>query len=139
MRARLRSLPDDALQQIRLSSVEFKKARVEEHEIKVAGKMYDIARIEKIGDSFLVYCLHDEGEDNLISFLDKILKLPLKDKKVPVQVFQFSLLTFIVPVVQHIQPHMVCKQIAFTALQQTYHSFIPSIEAPPPKSFTTNS
>jgi hypothetical protein len=81
MREALKSKPTQELDVLELTVAEFQSARVDEHEIKVNGKMYDLARVEKKGDCLLVYCLHDEAEDNLLTLLDSILKNASKDKK----------------------------------------------------------
>jgi hypothetical protein len=60
MREQMKHLPADQLDVLHLSYQEFLDARVEEHEVKVKGKMYDIARIEQSGDRVTVFGLHDE-------------------------------------------------------------------------------
>jgi len=80
-RAQLKQLPIDQLQVLKMSLLEFEDAQVEEDEIEVEDKMYDVARIEKSGNEITVYCLHDQAEDNLLSFLDEILKKASHDKK----------------------------------------------------------
>lgn len=81
MRAALRTQPDEKLEVLQLSQSEYKKARVDDHEIKVHDRMYDIARVEQKGNKVLVYCLHDEDEDSLLTLLDSILKNAGKDKR----------------------------------------------------------
>lgn len=95
MRAKLKELPADELELLILSAEEYKHAKVEEHEVKVQGKMYDIARVTEQSDSVLIYCVHDAAEDNLLAFLDKILSLPLKDKSVPQGVLHFYTMCFL--------------------------------------------
>jgi hypothetical protein len=95
MRAKLKELPAEELDLLILSMEEYQHAKVEEHEVKVDGKMYDIARVEQLGNQVLIYCVHDAAEDNLLAFLDKILSLPLKDKSVPHGVLHFYTLHFL--------------------------------------------
>jgi len=133
MSAEVKKLPMEKLELIKLTSAEFEKAHVEDHEIKVNEKMYDIARIEKEGDFYFVYCLHDKAEDNLLTFLDKILNLPLKDKKVPSQVLKFTSLTFILPSVGNMPQYETILLTSFTPYSEGTTLFVLSLDSPPPK------
>jgi hypothetical protein len=133
MRAQLKHLPEDHLQLIKLSTADYKKAKVDEHEVKVDGKMYDIARIQVQADSVFVYGVHDKAEDSLLAFLDKILSLPLKDESAPNQVLKFTSLIFIVPVtLQHNTSRCVIPVIE-TGYLVSHIEFIPHPDSPPPK------
>jgi hypothetical protein len=48
--------------------------RVEEHEFRYDGKMYDIVRQEAHGDTTWYYCLADEKETQLFANLDEVVK-----------------------------------------------------------------
>jgi hypothetical protein len=133
MRAQLKNLPADQLQCIKLSNEEYKKAKVEEHEVKVDGKMYDIARIQFKADTVFVYGIHDRAEDSLLAFLDKILSLPLKDKSAPNQVLKFTALTFIVPVIFQHNISRCIIPIEETAYLLSDSTFIQLPDSPPPK------
>ncbi len=133
MRAQLQHKPDDQLTLLTLTHEEFQKAKADDHEVKVDGKMYDIARVVISGDKVLVYALHDEAEDNLIALLDEIVKRSSNDKKpVPSQLIQLLSLQFVIeenkfpsltgePVV-HITPYSIYWPVG-----------IASIESPPPR------
>lgn len=96
MREQLKYLPEDQLTRFQFTEAEFKNARVEDHEIKVAGKMYDIARVTEQGDHIIVLALHDEAEDNLLAFLTEMVSRSNNDKKpVPVEVEQLLTLSFL--------------------------------------------
>lgn len=98
MRAALKDLSIEKLEAFSMNQEEFEMVLVDEHEIKVKGRMYDIARVERDHQLIVVYALHDEAEDNLLSFLDEIAKRPLQDKKSPPsQILQFITLTFLPP------------------------------------------
>ena len=133
MKAELMKLPTEKLELIKLTSADFKKAHVEEHEIKVNGKMYDIARIEITGDDYFVYCLHDKGEDSLLAFLDKMLSLPLKDKKALPQVLKFASLTFLLPSVNNLPQPLDIQFRSFTKYTLGTITFVPSVDSPPPQ------
>jgi hypothetical protein len=98
MRERLKLLPDEELEVLTLTREEYRKSVVEENEVKVNGKMYDVARVKISGRIVRVYCVHDEKEDNLLAFAAELLSAPMKEKpSVPVQIFQFIGLNFILP------------------------------------------
>lgn len=53
---------------------------VEPHEIKYHGKMYDISRIEHVGDLVKIIALSDENETNLRNLFAKFFTKNLNDK-----------------------------------------------------------
>ncbi len=96
MRIALRNLPDSQLEVLRFSKVNFSKARIDDDEVVLNGNMYDIARISLKKDSVLVFALHDKAEDNLLDFLDEIIKRPLREKELPPeQIYKFITLSFL--------------------------------------------
>lgn len=96
MREQLKTLPDHELTLLTFTKEEFRKAKVNNHEVKVNGEMHDIAHIVLKGEKLLVYAIHDEAEDNLLSFLDEMVKRSANDKKpVPSQLVQLLTLQFI--------------------------------------------
>lgn len=48
--------------------------RVEEHEFRYDGKMYDVVRQESHGDTTWYYCLADEKETQLFANLEELVK-----------------------------------------------------------------
>lgn len=133
MRARLRELPADQLELIKLSRTEFEEAKEDEHEIKVHGKMYDIARAE-VQDSLVnVYCLHDAAEDNILAFLDKVLASPLQDDHTVASMIQFFSLTYIPSYCDLVVPRFGNEE-SFTAYTESISVLCEEAEAPPPKS-----
>jgi hypothetical protein len=98
MRRALQQKPDKELEVLVLTREEFAEARVEEHEVKVDGKMYDIARTKPDGDKIKIFCLHDAKEDDLLAFLDEIVSRPINQtNSMANSAFQFLSLIFIIP------------------------------------------
>jgi hypothetical protein len=96
MRELLKATPEEELKLIQLTKSEYQKSLHEEDELELNGKMYDIARVEVKDGAYFVYALHDSAEDNLLSFLDEILKRSSSDKKpVPSQLFGFISLVYL--------------------------------------------
>lgn len=135
MKAKLKNLPDEKLEVFTLHLEDFNKAKVEEDELQVNDKMYDIARVKLSGDSVIVYTLHDAAEDNLLAFLDEVVKRPLREKQsTPAQILQFISLTFLPP-----GEHELSALQALTIAPSTNYVLIDffcsrSIESPPPRS-----
>jgi hypothetical protein len=68
---------------------------VEDHEVRVDGRMYDIAFVEEVAGNKIVYAMHDEKEDNLLALLSFVLDTPVDKKQIPVVIQQFISLLFI--------------------------------------------
>jgi hypothetical protein len=134
MREQIKHKPVDQLTVLTLTPEEFQRAKVDDHEVKVNGKMYDIARIDVRETSVLVYALHDEAEDNLLALLDEIVKRSSNDKKpVPSQLIQ--LITLIFVPVENLFPQNTMVAFAHsTDYSETLESIFFTIDTPPPQS-----
>jgi 3-dehydroquinate dehydratase len=132
MRAALAILPEEKLEKIIISTDEFKRLDPEENEIELSGKMYDIAKIVKTENGYILFALHDEHEDNLLSLLDEMIKRSTNDKKpVPSQLGQFFALVFIPTQVSFSFAHSE-PVFSVTEYINAYQSITQSILAPPP-------
>ncbi len=129
----LKTLPDHELTLLTLSEPEFKKAKVDDHEVKVDGNMYDIARIERREGKVFVFAKHDEAEDNLLSFLQEMLNRSANDKKpVPNQFIQILTLDFILTeneLPENSSVYIIhdCNYIS------VLYNYYPFVDAPPPR------
>jgi len=133
MREQLKHKPDEELTLLTLSPEEFRKSKVDDHEVKVNGKMYDIARIVVTENKVLVYALHDEAEDNLLALLNEIVRRSSKDKKpVPSQLIQLLSLMFI-PVEEQVLQNCRILYTHYTGYSETIISFTCTIDSPPPR------
>ncbi len=133
MRDQLKDKPDHELTLLTLTPGQFRKAKVDDHEVKVNGMMYDIARLVVKQDLVYIYALHDEAEDNLLAFLNEMVKRSTKDKKpVPSSLLHLLTLQFVIHenitpsnfgvLIDHITPYRACSS-----------SFNSGIETPPPR------
>jgi hypothetical protein len=133
MKVMLKALPDEQLEKIILSERDFKKINLEEYEVELNGKMYDIAKIEEKDKEYVIYALHDEHEDSLLSFLDGLVKRSSNDKKpVPSQLLQFFSLVFIPSSTNFLFRQIVTEEY-LCLYANLYSSFRSSIESPPPR------
>src|SRR4051812_37052272 len=98
MHEALVKLSDDKLQLLKLTISEFNEALVEDEELQFDGSMYDVARISIHGDSVYVYCLRDEKEGDLLTFISDVVSSPLKNQRsLPKPIVQFLTLVFLLP------------------------------------------
>lgn len=133
MKAQLQFLPEEQLNQFVFSSTEYEVVRRGDDEIQVKGRMYDIARMEMREDSVLVLALHDEAEDNLISFIQTIVKRSASDKKpLPSTVMDFFTLVYLLPAFEWSGAAQL-KEPGHTQHLLAQTSFYPSQHLPPPK------
>lgn len=133
MRAALKNMPEERLTKLVLAESEFFRSKVEEHELKVNGRMYDIARVQFHNGTVTVWCLHDEAEDNLMSFLDAVSNRAHQDSNpVPLSIQQFLSLTFLVP---EFQLPLLCRAVAKaeTAYHLPVYSVLLPVQSPPPR------
>jgi hypothetical protein len=135
MRSKLKYLPANQLEVIHLSTKAYHHAlRDDGDEIEVNGKMFDIARVEIKQNQVIIYCLHDSAEDNLLSFLDQVLKNVNHDSQQPSpSLFQFNFLSFILPSdlrVENSTPLLLCP---FTSYLIGETCFVLSLDTPPPR------
>ena len=66
----LKTASNNELKTLIFSTKEFNQVKwtVAEKEFEQDGKMYDVARIEKNGNAYLVYCKNDSLEDLLLNY-----------------------------------------------------------------------
>ncbi|MEJ2103414.1 MAG: hypothetical protein P8X47_02420, partial [Ignavibacteriaceae bacterium] len=56
----------------------------EENEFEYKNEMYDVAKIERIGDNVFIYCVRDEMEEQLIANFERVTGTnSTKDKIAP--------------------------------------------------------
>lgn len=133
MREELKRKPNEQLSLLTLSPDEYRKAKVNDHEVRVNEKMYDVARIVVKNGKLLVYAIHDEAEDNLIVLLLVMVKRSAKDKK-PIPSSLLGLLHIIYLMQETIMP--IAKSVnerANTAYQFFSTDTVDTIISPPPQ------
>ncbi len=79
----LAGIPEEDLSIIRLSDIQMQDVRifsyVEAHEFLYYGKMYDIVRSTKVGDTTIFHCIYDDKETKLVERFSDLAK-GVKDK-----------------------------------------------------------
>jgi hypothetical protein len=131
MREGLHHLPDHKLEVLTLSLNEYKEAQVDDDEIQVNGKMYDIARMKISRGSVKIFCIHDEKEDDLLALLSEIISKPIKRDGIPDAVLQFITLLYVAPPQVALFNTVANKQF-FTVYYFSCKEAFEKTESPPP-------
>lgn len=130
----IQSLPDDQLTHLVLTADDFNKARVDDHEVKVDGRMYDVARIRVENDTIHVYAVHDQSEDSLLGFLDTALgRLQNDTAQLPGSLIHFSLLQYIPVDFKLTISAGQSENIRSSVYQVLYSSIERPVDSPPPQ------
>jgi len=133
IRETLKDLPDDRFEILQLSKSDYNKARTGENEIEWKGKMYDIGKIRPKGDQVVLYVIHDKAEDDLLSFLNEIIKRSESDSwKTPSPILAFISLIFI-PSVNTFQFGRVFIPVQIAVYVERPYSVTLPIDSPPPQ------
>jgi hypothetical protein len=96
MREMIGSLPAGEFEIFELEVEEYEKIRVNEHEVRIDGKMYDHStpKIEK--GKIILYAKHDQAEDSLIGFISEVVNKATNDSQpVPSALMNFLSLHFV--------------------------------------------
>ncbi len=111
MREQLARMPAEKLACVALSPDDYLRYRIDRHELKINGRMFDVAHTVHTNGMVLVYGLFDAAEDNLLSLLQKVLlRLHQDDEPLPPALLSLLLLTY------HLPEHIHLKPVPFTSL-----------------------
>lgn len=132
MRARVRQLPDGALTRLELSDAAWEKAHIEEDELELDGRMWDIARVAREGNRWVVFAIRDAHEENLWSWLEWLLQAEGDSKHPPLPLIKLFASKFVPS--QIIVPvngfRLVANNSRYLLMQS---DFEPGILSPPPR------
>lgn len=119
-REALKFLPDSELDHFTLNPEEYQAAIINEREILIHDRMYDVARIVITEHQVDVYALHDEAEDDLLAFIKEVTNNAEKDGPAPSIFSQFASLQFLIPpfgwntersekIIHHQTAYIICR------------------------------
>lgn len=133
MRESIALLSPEEMQVFELTIDDYESVRVNEHEIKINGRMYDHAspRFEK--GMVILYAKHDEAEDNLLALLEEVVSTATKDtQKVPTELTTFFDLDFITQCSLPVSFTLTSKERPWLSSEKLQSEKLP-IESPPPQ------
>jgi hypothetical protein len=135
MRKALKNIPVNKLSVLKLSAKEYQDSRVDEHEVKVNDRMYDIVKLEVHADTVLVYCVHDTKEDKLLALATEIAGKPIRDKHHMLgQIVQFISLAFIPSSFTYTASCVFYKNCVTSLYFFSVQSYLSTVTSPPPRS-----
>ena len=126
---------DEEITLLNLTSAEFNSALVDDHELRIDGKMYDIIRVEQVGDCLMVYAWLDHEEGELLELLSHIFhddqeesqKGELSNSISQLLCLNFTFPENLIPEPQQLSP------IPPDLYSVNHISFISELESPPPQ------
>lgn len=98
MREKIAALPAEELEQVVLLKEDFARFRQDEHEVKVNGRMFDIAYMVECGNYLILYGVYDEAEDNLLAFIKAVLlRLHSDEEPMPSNLLSIVIQIYLAP------------------------------------------
>lgn len=92
-REMIKRLPREKLIRLVLSPEEFARYKVDDHELKIDGKMFDIATTRVVGDQLEVLCIRDAEEEGLLGIMRALHREPVqKSNAIPAVIGYLGLL-----------------------------------------------
>jgi len=126
-------LGSEQLEILRLSIHEYLAARLDERELRINGRMYDVARVSHREDSVFVSCVHDRAEERLLSFVTVLFEDdPSPVQGIPDGLLQLLTAAYLVPS-QHVGLRVVASEPApLTIYHFSIRDFKLQYDSPPP-------
>ena len=98
MRETIVQLPASEFEIFVFALEEYEQVKVNDHEVKINGRMYDHSKPVFKDGMVTLYAKYDEAENNLIGFLEEVIETANQDhQKVPIQLISFLQLHFVTP------------------------------------------
>ncbi|MBM3178008.1 MAG: hypothetical protein FJZ78_08385 [Bacteroidetes bacterium] len=124
----------ESFERFDLTRQAYENALVEENEVRLNDRMYDVAKMEFTGDRVILYARHDAAEDDLLLFIQEVIhNASSDDKPAPGTFTSFLSLTFLKS--EPLQFEMACiGHYTHHTLYSFYDGAIhPSGVTPPPE------
>ncbi len=136
MRALLKLKPVETLTYFKLTPEAWQRAQVEDEEMEIDGRMYDIARVTYQHNEVHVWAERDEGEDNLLALLHTLATRHHHDKKsVPTLITHVLALIYEVPAMTK-TPGRIFFVIAHATSYLAVTDSLLSLPTTPPPQYT---
>jgi hypothetical protein len=117
---------------LELSVSDYDQARVEDSELEINGRMYDVAKIEVAGSRVKLLVLADDDEDSILTLMDFCVKKGQRNGKTSRLIVKvFTSLYLPSKFFLQFSPCSNTSPLMFDEMH--YHSLKPSIGTPPPK------
>lgn len=129
-----KDLCDEELVLLSMTQDQYQKAKVDDHELRWNGFMYDIVRIERENGLLNIYAWHDKEEGELLAALYLLFTTSEEDdqSELPPIVLKLISMTFIVPA-HFIQARSENNFVFHRCDQQLPDSVYLEFTVPPPR------
>jgi hypothetical protein len=133
-RDRLKEKPLEELERLELTETEYEEARVNDREVKLNGKMYDIGRMQREPGKVILYAEHDVAEDDLLAFVEAIWNNLQQDQKpMPSFVTHMFTVIYLLPYPLKIVERSGEWMTPYPCPAKQYSSYILIKAGPPPR------
>ena len=132
---RFERLENKSAEKIRLSKDQFSQALVDDEEIELHGKMFDIIKTVTLNDSIEVSAYRDNEEEQLINFITSVVTFDAQGQA-PHQVLQFFDLTFLTSAFSFKAIERIRQTDLSNFFPIPYNKISTGIIKPPPRNFT---
>lgn len=121
------------LENIVLSISEFEKCRINRHEIRYHGNMYDIKSSHADGKNITLVVINDKKEAKILKKLNQIADNEDENKKqLPDKLLKFMSLIYVCP--EHSALTFIAsEEVSFEQKSDNDYLFLADISSPPPK------
>ncbi len=137
MEERIAGNDDEQLETLVLSLQDYENAKIDEHEIRIDGKMYDVAFIELHGESVIVHCIHDTEEENLFAELEKFIEKQHHNSSATRNSLAFQFIQLLTISFLQVENEQLLISVSYQSFTHRFTSPLLShpltIEPPPPK------
>jgi len=130
------ALKNDAtkFQTITLSLADYKKSKINSHEISIDGKMYDVKSVTFRGNKVDLACINDREEENILKDLKDFASRSSKsNSNLPNQIQQLLTLNYITPEAKEFYFIPIVAAHIFLSSNPGIVSNDTDITTPPPK------
>ena len=134
---RFERLENKSAEKFRLTKDQFSQALVDDEEIELHGKMFDIIKTVTLDDSVEVYAYRDNEEEQLINFITSVVSFDDQSRgQAPHQVLQFFDLTFLASTFSFNAIEPIRQSELSNFLSIPYHKILAGVIKPPPRNST---
>ena len=119
-------------QTISLSLTDFKE-KINENEILIDGRLYDVNSFSIKGNTVQLLVISDEKEENILEKIKELTTNTTKHSSFPEQMLQLLTLTYILPDSTHKFGLQQISQQKYTQLCANVFSVTGEVSSPPPK------
>jgi hypothetical protein len=126
--------PETHLEKLTLTIDEYRQSRIDEHEVKVNGKMYDVK--EKIfhKNHVVLLAFHDVKEENVISVIGNCFSgSRSSNKQIPAHVLKLLVSVYTLPGFAVSFLELKVSELLTGCPDGSYHSFSSDTASPPPE------